>query len=121
MLHRGTPGYTGVSRYRGIAGIATCSKSRRALRLSLVVKYVLQSLILSNITTGHWSLATGHSWLVVFVEYFILFLWGSIGVCVTVSATSCGFDSHSRKLNDEYFHFLALVTRQIKALNDINK
>ena len=41
---------------------------------------------------------------------------------VTVNATGCGFDPHSRKLNiylHLYFHFFALVLRQCAAFSSV--
>ena len=38
---------------------------------------------------------------------------------MTVNATGCEFDSHSRKINILYFRFLALVTRQSVTLSII--
>ena len=37
--------------------------------------------------------------------------------CGTVNALGYEFDSHSRKLNIEYFHFFSLVSRQSAALS----
>ena len=36
---------------------------------------------------------------------------------VTVKATGCGFDSHTRKWNIYYFHLFVLVSRQSAALH----